>query len=133
MTRKGETYDSTYVFSSDQQEEVKKIYQKYAPREAGKKMLSEEEEKMERLRKLDRSVTRAGAIAALASGLCGGVIHGIGTALIQDETTFALGTVIAVIGLALFLASYPACCFAGKKQRSKVEAEIRKLCKELMK
>lgn len=133
MNRKGEVYDSTYVFSSDQQAEVQKIYQKYSPQKEDKKVRSEEEEKMERLRKLDKSVTRAGTFAGVWAGLCGAIIHGIGIALIQGETLFALGTVIAIIGLALFLAAYPICSFAAKKQRCKVEAQILELCKELMK
>lgn len=133
MERKKRPYDSTYVFSADQQEEVKRIYEKYAPREEGGKVLSEEEEKMEQLRKLDRSVTKAGRFAALATGLGGGVVHGIGTAMIQGETMFVPGTVIAIVGVALFLAAYPVYSFAAKKQRRRVEAQILKLCRELMK
>lgn len=131
MERKTGAYNATYVFSTDQQEEVKKIYQKYSSRE--RKPLSEEEEKMEQLRRLDRSVTRAGTNAALLTGTCGAVVHGIGIALVQGVTMFVLGTGIAIVGLMLFLASYPAYCFVVKKKRRKVEAQILKLCKELMK
>lgn len=133
MEHKGGTYDSTYVFSTDRQEEVKKIYQKYSLQTGSKKTPSEEDEKMELLRKLDKSVTRAGAIAAILTGICGAVVHGIGTALIQEETMFALGTVIAIAGLLLFLVSYPIFCIVVKKRRQKVEAQILALCKELMK
>ena len=93
----------------------------------------EEEEKLAELRKLDNSVTRSGTIAALLTGLCGATLHGMGTTLTQDETMFVLGTVIAIAGLAILLASYPIYCFAVKKQRRKVESQILKLCDELMK
>lgn len=126
-------YDAAYVFSSDQQEEVRKIYQKYSVREGGRRSLSGEEEKMERLRRLDRSVTRAGNAAALVTGLCGAVIHGGGIALVRGETMFALGTAVAIAGLVLFLASYPVYGLAVKKQRRRVETQILKLCEELMK
>lgn len=133
MAHQGGTYDASYVFSSDQQKEVRKIYQKYAAPGDGKQAPSEEEEKMAQLRKLDRSVTRCGNIAACGAGFGGAVIHGIGTALIQDGTRFTLGTVIALAGLLLFLAAYPLYSLAVKRQRRRVEAQILKLCRELMK
>ncbi|MGM9605017.1 MAG: hypothetical protein ACI3XG_08115 [Faecousia sp.] len=133
MKHKGDVYDSTYVFSSDQQKEVEKIYQKYLTPENEKKTLSEEEEKMEQLRKLDRSVAQCGSFAGFGAGFGGAVLHGIGTALFQNETMFLLGTVIAFAGLLLFLAAYPIYSYAVKKRRRKVEAQILKLCKELMK
>ena len=56
MEEKNETF--TYTYSSAQQEEVKRIRDKYAPP-------TQEEDKLERLRKLDKSVTKPGLIAAL--------------------------------------------------------------------
>ncbi|MCI6908676.1 MAG: hypothetical protein SOX31_11080 [Eubacteriales bacterium] len=133
MVHTNRTYDSTYVYSADMQEEVRKIYQKYSPQEERRKAPSEEEEKMEQLRRLDRSVTRAGAAAAWITGLCGAGVHGIGTALIRSETMFVPGTVAAIAGVALFLAAFPVYGAAVKKRRRRVEAQILKLCRELMK
>lgn len=133
MEHKGGTYDSTYVFSSDQQIEVRKIYQKYSSLGENKQAPSEEEEKMMRLCKLDRSVTQCGNFAAFGASIGGAMIHGTGTALIQNETMFTLGTVFVIAGLALFLSTYPIYSYAVKKRRRKVEAQILKLCKELMK
>lgn len=133
MEHEGKTYDASYVFSSEQQAEVKAIYQKYSHSEENRQALSAEEEKMAELRRLDRSVTRSGAYAALSAGLGGAVIHGIGTALIQNETMFVLGTVIAVAGLLLFLSAYPIHNHVVTMRRRKVEAQILKLCRELMK
>lgn len=130
MEKKTGAYNATYVFSTEQQE-VKRIYQKYSSWE--RKPLSEEEEKMAQLRRLDRSVTRAGTIAAILTGIGGAAVHGIGIAMVQGAAMFALGTVVAIVGLALFLVSYPVFCAVEKKRRRKVEVQILKLCKELMK
>lgn len=124
---------STYVFSARRQEEVKKLYEKYAPPEQNRQAPSEEEEKLERLRRLDQSVTRRGAAAAAVAGGLGAAAHAGGIILIQGEDTFVLGTVVALVGLVLFLLTYPACCLAAKRQRNRVEPEILKLCKELLK
>ncbi|MGN0802055.1 MAG: hypothetical protein ACI4MF_05605 [Candidatus Faecivicinus sp.] len=53
--------------------------------------------------------------------------------MIQSETTFALGTAIAILGLALFLAVHPVYNRVCKMQRRRVEARILQLCRELMK
>lgn len=131
MPAEKESYDSTYVFSADRQEEVKAIYQKYAS--AKKKPRSAEDEKMEQLRHLDRSVAQRGTIAALLTTVCGAVTHACGIAMMESETMFAPGTVIAILGLAVFLGSYPAYCLAAGRQRRRVEAQILQLCRELMK
>lgn len=60
MEEKNKTF--TYTYSAAQQEEVKRIREKYAPP-------TQEEDKMERLRRLDASVTRPGMIAALVIGI----------------------------------------------------------------
>ncbi|MGM9608338.1 MAG: hypothetical protein ACI3XJ_12620 [Oscillospiraceae bacterium] len=133
MKHRTETYDSTYVFSAEQQKEVKEIYQRYLPQEEGKGTPSAEEEKLERLRKLDHSVTRYASTAALLDGVIGAAVHGAGISLVQGKDLFVSGTVIAVVGLILFLLAYPIYSCAAKKRRRKVEAEIIKLCEELMK
>lgn len=132
MKHKTETYTSTYVFSAVQQEEVKQIYQKYQPPEEGK-LSSAEDEKMKCLRRLDKSVNRYGAAAALLTGSLGAVIHGIGISLIQRADIFVLGTIIAVVGVVLILFVYPVYRYAAKRRRKKIKPEILKLCKELMK
>ncbi|MGN1020769.1 MAG: hypothetical protein ACI4O7_10410 [Aristaeellaceae bacterium] len=131
MTPDRERYDATYVFSADRQEEVRKIYQKYAP--AQKKPRSGEDEKLEQLRQLDRSVARRGAAATLVTLLCGTVCHGAGIAMVQCGSWFVPGTAVAFLGLVLFLAAWPVYCLAAGRQRRRVEAQILQLCRELMK
>ena len=66
-----------YTYSAPQQEEIKRIRQKYLPKE---------EDKMEQLRRLDQSAAQKGTAAALIAGILGGsgaghryeLLHGLG-------------------------------------------------------
>ena len=63
-----ETFE--YNYAAMEQNEVKKIREKYLPKE---------ENKMEQLRKLDQSVVKSGTIAAIVLGIIGSLILGVGT------------------------------------------------------
>ena len=69
MEEKKETF--TFTYSASQQEEVKRIREKYAP-------ATKEEDKMERLRRLDRTATKPGTMAALIVGIISTLIMGVG-------------------------------------------------------
>lgn len=123
MEYKTEDYDSTYVFSAEQQEKVKRIQQKYLP----------QGDKMERLLILDKSVTRPGTIAAVVACIVGAVIHGAGCALISEELFFIPGTMIAVLGLLVLFSAYPIYRLIIKQQRERLAPQILDLCQELLK
>ena len=59
----------TYTYSAKQQEEVQRIRKKYLP---------PEEDKMEQLRRLDRSSTRKGTIVSIIVGAAGCLLLGVG-------------------------------------------------------
>lgn len=59
----------TYTYSARQQEEVRRILQKYT---------SPQEDKMELLRRLDKSAQQPGTIAGIALGVCGTLMLGLG-------------------------------------------------------
>ena len=62
MEEKRETF--TYTYSAAQQNEVKRIREKYAPP-------TQEQDKMEQLRRLDASVTKAGtAVSQIGRASC---------------------------------------------------------------
>lgn len=124
MSEKQETFSFTY--SSKQQEEIKKIRDKYIPKE---------ENKMERLRRLDESAAKPGMIAALILGIIGALILGIGMCctMIWAETMFIPGIIIGVIGIAGISAAYPLYTHITKKQREKIAPEILRLADELEK
>lgn len=101
MENKTEAYDCTYVYSSEQQKEVKKILNEYLP--------LEQEDKTEMLRKLDRSVTKPGIIVSVVTGISGAVIHSIGLqySIIGTDELFVVGVAVGIIGLILIALAYP--------------------------
>ena len=126
MEEKRETF--TYTYSAARQEELKRIREKCAP-------TTQEEDKMERLRKLDRDVTKPGLIAALTVGVVSTLVMGFGMCctMVWGETLFVPGIVIGVIGIAGICAAYPLYIRVTKRQREKLAPEIMRLTDELMK
>lgn len=126
MEEKRETF--TYTYSATQQEEIKRIREKYAP-------TTQEEDKMERLRKLDRDVTKPGLIASLVVGIAGTLVMGFGMCctMVWGENLFVPGIVIGVTGIVGICTAYPLYIRVTKKQRDKLAPEIMRLTDELMK
>lgn len=124
MNEKQEAF--SYTYSSRQQEEVKRIREKYVPKE---------ESKMEKLRRLDESATKPGMAAALAVGIIGTLLLGIGMCctMVWAETLFLPGILIGVAGIAGIAAAYPLYCRITRKRREKLAPEIMRLTDELMK
>ena len=65
-----------YTYSASQQQEIKKIREKYAPP-------TREEDNMEKLRRLDASAAKPGTIVSLIVGIIGTLLLGVGR--ITDE------------------------------------------------
>ena len=119
---KNETF--TYTYSAKQQDEIKRIRQKYIPRE---------EDKMEQLRRLDESATKPGMIASIAVGIASTLILGTGMSCVMVWADyFVLGIIIGVIGMAGVALAFPLFNAITKKQREKIAPEIKKLSDELM-
>lgn len=115
-----------YTYSAKQQEEIKRIRSKYA---------APEENKMEQLRRLDRSVTQKGSTAALIIGLLGALILGIGMscALVFAAHWFIPGIVIGSVGIILACCAYPLYARITEKERRRIAPEILRLTDELIK
>lgn len=126
MEEKPETF--TYTYSAAQQEEIKQIREKYDPP-------TQEEDKMERLRRLDASVTKPGMIAALMIGIISTLVLGIGMCctMVWAETLFVLGIIIGSVGILGICAAYPLYIRITNKRREKLAPEIMRLTDELMK
>ena len=116
----------SYTYSAKQQEEIKKIREKYAPKEP---------DKMELLRRLDESVTRKGTTISLIVGIIGALVMGFGMSccMVWADKFFVLGIIVGIIGIALVCAAYPIYNFVVKKERAKIAPEILRLTDELMK
>ena len=126
MDEKNEVF--SYTYSASQQEEIKSIREKYAPP-------TEEEDKMERLRRLDQGVTRPGTIISVIIGVISALIFGVGMCctMVWAETMFVPGIVIGIVGIAGMISAYPVYNHITKRQRKKVAPEILRLTDELMK
>lgn len=116
----------TYTYSAKQQEEVKRIRQRYLP---------PEEDKMERLRQLDRSATQKGTAAALVFGIIGVLLLGLGMCctMVWTEKLFIPGVIVGVVGIVLLSIAYPIYNRVTQKEREKIAPEILRLTDELMK
>lgn len=126
MDEKKETFN--YTYSASQQQEIKKIREKYA-------QPTQEEDKMEQLRRLDQSVTKPGMIVSLIVGIISALIMGAGMSctMVWADTMFIPGIIIGVIGMIGIVCAYPVYSVITKKQREKLAPEIIRLTDELMK
>lgn len=133
---KQETSGFSYTYSAKEQAELKKIREKYAP-------ATEAEDKMDRLRKLDASVTNTAQAVALVFGVIGALILGFGMSLCMtdigailgpySDLSMAIGIIIGIAGGILASLAYPVYNNIVKAKRKKLAPEILRLTDELMK
>ena len=123
-----------YTYSAKEQDEIKRIRQKYQ---------SQEEDSMTRLRKLDASVTSKATVIALVLGIAGVLILGMGMSRIMTDlavllgmkgmTNIIVGIITGVLGVILAALAYPVYSKVLKREREKIAPEILRLTDELMK
>lgn len=113
-----------YTYSSKQQEEVKRIREKYVPKE---------DNKLKELRRLDASVTQKGTIISLIIGIVSALIFGTGMCCCLVWGMFIVGIIIGVIGIVGVATAYPAYAHITKKEKERLAPEILRLSDELMK
>ena len=115
-----------HTYSAKQQEEIQNIRKKY---------LAREEDKMEKLRRLDRSATKKGAIISTVLGVVSCLLLGVGMCctMVWMDRWFVPGIVIGVIGIIGVAAAYPLYARITKKEREKLAPQILKLTEELSK
>ncbi len=126
----------SYTYSASEQAELKKIREKYTPP-------TETEDKMERLRRLDASVTKTAMSVALALGIVGTLILGFGMSLCMTELenilgayrdmAMVIGIVIGIVGSLIASFAYPIYNAIVRSKRKKLAPEILRLTDELMK
>lgn len=125
-----------YTYSAKEQAELKRIREKYMPSD-------ETEDKMERLRRLDASVTNTAQAVALVFGVIGTLILGFGMSLCMTDLgqilgsyrdlAMVIGIIVGVIGGVLASLAYPAYNATVRAKRKKLAPEIIRLTDELMK
>lgn len=123
-----------YTYSAKEQDEIKKIRQKYQ---------MQEEDGMSKLRKLDAKVSQKATVASLIIGIVGTLIMGMGMSLIMtdlsvimkvsDITGMIIGIIVGVLGLVLLVLAYPVYVMVLKKEQRKAAPEIISLTEILLK
>ena len=136
MENNNENKGFQYTYSAREQAELKRIREKYtAPTEV--------EDKMERLRRLDTSVTNTAQAIALVFGIVGILMLGFGMSLIMtdlaeilglhSDMAMALGIIVGIAGGIFTGFAYPIYNAVVKAKRKKLAPEILRLTDELMK
>lgn len=123
-----------YTYSAKEQDEIRKIRQKYQ---------SGEEDAMSRLRKLDAGVSQKATAVSLVLGILGALVMGAGMSLIMTEFSALLGlrgiigmvvgVIIGLIGLIMVVLAYPVYNRVLKSEREKIAPEILRITEDLMK
>lgn len=115
-----------YTYSAKEQARIKEIRSKYVPRE---------ESKMEQLQRLDASVTQKATARAIAVGVIGALIFGLGMSccMVWSGAWFVPGIGIGLAGMAVLGAAYPLYNRTLKKERERIAPQIIRLTDELMK
>ena len=123
-TESGRTF--SYSYSATRQEEVKSILQRYAPRE---------ENKMDQLRNLDKSVKKPGTVVSLTIGIVSSLLFGAGMACIMEwpADLFITGLALGSAGMVGMILAYPIYAAITEKRRKKLAPQIIELSNELMK
>lgn len=125
MNSEGNNEVFSYTYSAKQQEEIENIRKKYMP---------QTENKMEYLRRLDKSAEQPGMIAAITAGVIGALLLGVGMCCTMEwQEFFVIGVIVGIIGIALVSAAYPIFKIITKRRREKIAPEIIKLTDELTK
>lgn len=134
MEPKQEKESFCFTYSAKEQEELKEIRQKYAP---------QEENKMDRLRRMDQKVTQKAGVVSLTIGVVGTLLLGSGMSLSMTELAARLGMTepfgllsgcgIGLVGILLIGLAYPVYQSVLRKEREKIAPEVLRLTEELMK
>ena len=133
MENKNNDTGFKYRYSAKEQEEIKKIRQKYE---------TQEEDGMTKLRKLDAKVSEKVTVASLVLGIIGALVLGSGMSIIMTDfgailgitglAELIVGIILGLIGIVLVVLAYPVYSKVLKKEREKIAPEILRLTEELM-
>ncbi|MDE6500969.1 MAG: hypothetical protein K2L10_02655 [Ruminococcus sp.] len=111
-----------YTYSAQKQEEIESIRRKYLP---------QEEDKMEKLRRLDKSVEQKATIISIIVGIVGTLIMGFGMCMCIEWSEYISGIIIGITGIVVIVTAYPIYQYVLKKQRKKITPEILRLTDEI--
>ena len=120
MQEKHETF--TYTYSAQEQAEIRRIRDRYLP---------PAETPLDRLRRLERQVTRKGTAAAVCVGVAGTLLLGLGmcctTVLVE---LFAPGVGVGLAGIGLIAAALPLYNRITRREREKLAPLVLELTRD---
>ena len=114
-----------FTYSAPEQEEIRRIREKY-------QSPAQRKTKLERLRELDESVTRKGTMVSLLLGVLGSLILGTGMSLCLVWEQYLPGIPVGIAGIAMVAAAYPVYKRITEREKERIAPEILKLTEELM-
>lgn len=122
-----------YTYSAPEQEELRRIREKYLPKE-------ERESKLEKLRRLDEGVTKKATAWAIAVGVLSSLVMGIGMCcclvwmdvIWNGVPLFFVGIPVGIVGMAGMGVAYPLYKRITEAEQKRVAPEILRLTEELM-
>ena len=116
----------SYTYSAEEQQELKKIREKYLPKE---------ENKMEQLRSLDSKATGKATMIAIIIGVIGALMLGVGMCctMVWQGKWFVPGILVGIIGIGIVAIAYPVYNKTLKTEREKIAPEVLRLTEELLK
>ncbi len=125
----------SYSYSAREQEEIKRIRKKYAEDSA-----KTDESSIERLRRLDASVTKKGTTVSLIVGTLGSILMGSGMSLVMTDLgallpgmlSLFIGIAVGVIGIVGVALAYPIYKAITKKERERIAPEVLRISEELL-
>ncbi|MBO5341659.1 MAG: hypothetical protein IJ336_06280 [Lachnospiraceae bacterium] len=121
-----------YTYSAKEQNEIQNIRKKYEVKE---------EDKLDRLRKMDAQVTKKGTAISLILGIFGALIMGFGMSLVMTDLGsrlglpyyYVFGIVIGIVGMIPVCLAYPVYMRITRKERERIAPEVLRLSEELLK
>ena len=126
--------DFNFTYSAKEQEEIRRIRQKY---------IVQEEDRMTRLRKLDEKATSKATMMSLIFGIIGALVMGTGMSLIMTDLAGILGmtavacmivgVIVGFVGMFLVAMAYPVYKKVLKTEHEKIAPEMLRLSEELLK
>lgn len=114
-----------YTYSAPEQDEVRRIREKYMPKE---------ENKLEQLRRLDAGVKQKATMLSIIIGVIGSLVMGTGMSMcmVWGGSLFVPGIFVGVVGMIGVGLAFPVYNRVVEKEKERIAPEILRLTDELM-
>lgn len=128
MEDKKTEFEYTYSAPTEQErKEIESIRRQYQSQP-----VSDREEKLNRLRKLDSFVKNSATTVALILGVVGLLIFGLGMTMVLEWELYIWGVVVGTVGLTPIMIAYPVYNLILNKNKEKYGEQILTLTEQLL-